>query len=93
MEHHLGGSDMVRWQGRRLAGENRAKSRVVRLVLLFAALAVASLIVGFYSGLPIPLEFLQTLTVLFLVGALVFAVRTGLDRLVHREERSLGRRR
>ncbi len=83
MQTQLGCTDMVRWQGRRMAAENRAKSRVVRLMLLFAALAVASLTVGFYSGLP----------VLFLLGAVAFVARAGVDRLVHRQERGLVRRR
>jgi len=93
MEHSLGSFDMVRWQGRRLAGESRAKSRIARLAILFTALAVGSLVIGFYSGLPVPLDLLQTLTVLFLIGAAVFAARAGVDRLVNREQRGMIRRR
>lgn len=92
MQHYLGASDMVRWQGRRLDGETRAKSRTARLALLFAALSLASLAAGFYSGLPVPLDLLQTLTVLFVAGATVFAIRRGIDRLVNREPRSFHRR-
>jgi hypothetical protein len=93
MEHYLDHVGMVRWQGRRLAAENRAKSRLVRLALLFAALSVASLTIGFYSGLPVPLDLLQTLVVLLVGAGLVFVARAGLDVLVHRDERTLGRRR
>ncbi len=93
MEHSLGSCDMVRWQGRRPAGESRAKGRVARLAILFTALACGSLIIGFYSGLPVPLDLLQTLTVLFLIGAAAFAVRAGVDHLVNRQERGVIRRR
>ena len=93
MDYYSGSSDMVRWQGRRLAGESRARSRIARLVLLFAALAVVSLVIGFYSGLPVPLDLLQVLTVLVVGGALVFGARAGVDWLVNREDRGLIRRR
>lgn len=93
MRHSLGASDMVRWQGRRIGGEARARSRMARLALLFAALSVASLVIGFYSGLPVPLDLLQTLTLLLVVGAAVFAVRLGFDRLANRGERGIHRRR
>jgi hypothetical protein len=93
MDHYLGGGDIVRWQGRRLAGESRAKSRVARLVMLFAALSVASLVVGFYSGLPVPLDLLQTLTVLLVIAGLVFGARAGVDRMAHRQDRGFVRRR
>ena len=90
---YLSSTDMVRWQGRRLAAESRAKSRIARLVILFKALAVGSLIVGFYSGLPVPIDLLQTLTLLAVVGLLVFVARAGVDRVVNRDAHSFHRRR
>lgn len=91
MRHSLGASDMVRWQGRRIGGEARARNRMARLTLLFATLSVASLVIGFYSGLPVSLDLLQTLTLLLVVGLAVFAVRLGFDRLTNREERGIRR--
>ena len=87
MRHSLEDSGMVRWQGRRLDGHTRARTRLVRLLLGLAALSVASLIVGFYAGLPVPLGLLRTLLILLLAGAAVFAAKAAIDALVHREGR------
>ena len=93
MQHELGRIDMVRWQGRRLAGEDRAKNRLARVIVGLVALAALSLTVGFYSGLPVPLGVLRTLVVLSLLAGGIYALRVGYDALFHREARRVRTRR
>jgi hypothetical protein len=72
MDSQLGQVDMVRWQGRRLDAQTRAKARVLRLVLGLTALSAFSLMIGFYSGLPVPIGLLQAafVALVILIGAL-----------------------
>jgi hypothetical protein len=87
MQHQLGRVDLVHWQGRRLPAEDRAKSRVARMILGLVALSTVSLTIGFYSGLPVPLGVLRTLVVLSILSVGAYALRAGIDAVVHREER------
>ena len=78
---------MVRWQGRRLPAEDRAKSRLTRTILGLVALSTVSLIIGFYSGLPVPLGVLRTLVVLSILSVAAYTVKVAIDAVRHREER------
>jgi hypothetical protein len=60
MDREIGQAQMVRWQGRRADAQTRARTRTARLVVALALLSAVSLMIGFYSGLPIPLSLLQT---------------------------------
>ena len=86
MDPHIGESDMVRWQGRRLDAQTRATTRVARLVLGMALLSAFWLTVGFYSGLPIPIEMLQTAFVVLVALTAVLGVWTLLEALMRRNE-------
>lgn len=88
MERQLGRVDLVHWQGRRIAPEERAKSRVVRAIVMVALLSAVSLAVGFYSGLPIPVEVLQTVFVLVALGLAIAGARSAILALSSRRERS-----
>lgn len=88
MERQLGRVDLVHWQGRRIAPEERAKSRIARAIVMIALLSAVSLAVGFYSGLPIPVEVLQTAFVLVLLGLVVIGARAAILALSTRRERT-----
>ena len=87
MERQLGRVDLVHWQGRRLAPEGRANSRIARVIVMVGLLSAVSLAIGFYSGLPIPAEILQTAFVLVALGLVVVGARGALLALSSRRER------
>ncbi len=86
MDRHIGEVNMVRWQGRRLDAQTRARTRVARLVLGMAVLSGFWLTVGFYSGLPIPIEILQSAFVVLVAVTVVLGVWTLLESLMRRNE-------
>lgn len=86
MQTDIGGIHMVQWQGCRLAPEQRAKGRIVRLGLYLAAIAALSLMIGFYSGLPVPLGLIRSAFVLVSLGALAVVASAVVSAIVHREE-------
>jgi hypothetical protein len=86
MDRHIGEANMVRWQGRRLDAQTRAKTRVARVVLGMAVLSGFWLTVGFYSGLPIPIGMLQTAFVFLVAVTLVLGVWTVLESLMRRNQ-------
>lgn len=86
MDRQIGQVQMVRWQGRRLAPQTRAKSRVARLILGMAILSALSLMIGFYSGLPVPIGLMQMVFV-YLVGLIaIVGAWTGAEALMRRNE-------
>ena len=93
MNSQLGQFDMVRWQGRRLDPQARAKARIVRLVLGLAALSAFSLMVGFYSGLPVPIGLLQTAFVVLALLVAVLGTWSVVEALLHRDESGVIHRR
>jgi heme A synthase len=88
MRADLGGVDMIHWQGRRLAPEQRARRRAARVALIFAIVAAVSLAAGFYSGLPVPIGLLQLVSALVLAAVLAFGAWTVISAVAHRGERS-----
>jgi len=87
MERQFGQSGMVRWQDRRIAPQTRARARMARLVLGMAALSAVSLMIGFYSGLPVPLGLLQTVFLLLVALFAAFGLWAGFHALGARRRR------
>jgi hypothetical protein len=88
MQQDIGRVYMVHWQGRRIAPEQRAKGRLMRLALAFAVLAALSLMGGFYSGLPIPIALLQTVFATVANLLALFGAWLAWNALLHRGERA-----
>ena len=87
MDRQLGRVDMVRWQGRRPKAETRNVGRAARLALMFLVVAAASLAVGFWSGLPVPLELLQTVFAVVALALVIYGVSMLGHTLAHGRER------
>lgn len=87
MQRDLGRVYMVHWQGRRIAPDNRVKARFLRATLVLGVIAAVSLMMGFYSGLPVPIGLLQSVVLLVVLGLLAFGAWSGVQAIRHRKDR------
>jgi hypothetical protein len=88
MQRDFGRVDMVHWQGRRIAPEQRAKGRFLRATLVLSLVAAASLMAGFYSGLPVPIELLQSVFAVVALALLAFGAWAAGQAILHRRDRA-----